>query len=48
MGIMDLLITELNENRTVQENGGIKRLHSEQYQFVQTENGLFKNIVKRN
>jgi hypothetical protein len=45
-GIMDLLVEELNNNRTeAQKEEGEKweRLHSEQYQIVQTENGVFRN-----
>lgn len=45
-GIMDLLVEELNNNLTEsQKEEGEKweRLHSEQYQIVQTENGVFRN-----
>ena len=46
MGIMDLIITELNRQEEIQRNGGVQRLHSEQYQIVQTEKGMFYNPVK--
>ena len=50
MKILDLLVEELNENLTdEQKENGEKweRLHSEQYQIVQTENGVFHNPVKQ-
>lgn len=49
MKLLDLIVEELNENLTTeQKESGEKweRLHSEQYQIVQTENGLFKNPRK--
>lgn len=49
-GIMDLLVEELNNNRTEeQKQSGEKweRLHSEQYQIVQTKDGTFHNPIKK-
>lgn len=49
-GIMDLLVEELNNNRTEeQKQNGEKweRLHSEQYQIVQTRDGVFYNHIKK-
>lgn len=49
MGIMDLIIEELNNNLTEEqkENGDSwERLNSDQYQIVQTENELFHNYSK--
>lgn len=49
-GIMDLLTEEMNNNRTEeQKQNGEKweRLHSEQYQIVQTRNGVFHNHIKK-
>lgn len=48
-GIMDLLVDAMNENLTdEQKENGEKweRLHNEQYQIVQTENGTFHNPIK--
>ncbi len=45
MGLLDLLIEELNKDEEIQKNGGVKRLHSEQYQIVQTDHGTFRNYV---
>ena len=47
MGILDTLIKELNKEEEIQKNGGIKRLHSEQYQIVQNERGTFRNPIKK-
>lgn len=50
MKILDLLVEELNKDLTdEQKENGEKwqRLHSEQYQIVQTENGVFKNPVNK-
>lgn len=49
MKLLDLIVEELNENLTEEqrENGEKwERLHSEQYQIVTTENGIFRNPVK--
>lgn len=49
MKLMDLLVNELNEGLTEEQkqNGEkFERLHSEPYQLVQTENGLFRNPIK--
>ena len=49
MGLLDLIIDELNDELTAeQKERGEKfeRLHSEQYQIVQTENGVFRNPIK--
>ena len=49
MGLLDLIVDELNEHLTdEQKENGEKwqRLHSEQYQIVQTENGIFRNPIK--
>ena len=49
MGLLDLIVDELNENLTdEQKENGEKwqRLHSDQYQIVQTENGIFRNPIK--
>ena len=49
MKLIDLIVEELNENLTEEqrENGEKwERLHSEQYQIVTTENGIFRNPVK--
>lgn len=46
MKIMDLLVEELNKTLPEdQKASGEKweRLHSKQYQIVQTENGIFHN-----
>ncbi len=51
MGLLDLIVDELNEHLTdEQKANGEKwqRLHSEQYQIVTTENGIFRNPIKRN
>lgn len=48
-GIMDLLVETLNEDLTEEqkENGEKwERMHSEQYQIVQTENGIFHNPIR--
>ncbi len=45
MKLLDLLIEELNKDEEIQKNGGVKRLHSEQYQIVQTDHGKFYNSV---
>ena|GEM_PF-5984857 len=48
--IMDLLVETLNEELTEeQRESGDKweRLHSEPYQIVQTENGIFHNPIKK-
>lgn len=50
MGLLDLIINELNENLTDEqkENGEkFERLHSEQYQIVTTENGTFRNPITK-
>lgn len=49
MKLMDLLVNELNEGLTEEQKQNdekFERLHSEQYQLVQTENGLFRNPIK--
>ena len=49
MGIMDVLIEEMNKNHTDEQKAkGEKweRLHSEQYRIVDTENGRFRVSVK--
>ena len=49
MSVLDLLIDELNKDLTAEqkENGEQwQRLHSEQYQIVQTENGKFFNPIE--
>lgn len=49
MKLLDLIVEELNENLTEEqrENGEKwEKLHSEQYQIVTTENGIFRNPVK--
>lgn len=48
MKIMDLIIEELNNNLPEQDKqNGEKweRLHSEQYQIIQTDHGTFHNQV---
>lgn len=48
MSILDLLVDELNSGLSDEQNGNgekWERLHNEQYQIVQTENGVFKNPV---
>ena len=50
MKILDLLINEFNENLTdEQKENGEKwqRLHSEQYQIIQTKDGVFKNPINQ-
>lgn len=47
MGILDFLVEELNKQEEIQKNGGVKRVHSEQYQIVQTKHGTFHNPVKK-
>ena len=50
MGLLDLIISELNENLTEEqkENGEkFERLHTEQYQIIQTENGIFRNPINK-
>lgn len=49
MKLMDLLVNELNECLTEEQKQNDEKfeiLHSEQYQIVQTENGLFRNTIK--
>ena len=49
MKLLDLIVEELNENLTdEQKENGEKweRLHSEQYQIVQTDHGTFHNQIK--
>lgn len=49
-GIMDLLVQELNNNLAEeQKQSGEKweRLHNEQYQIVQTIDGVFHNPIKK-
>jgi hypothetical protein len=45
MGIMDILVDELNKGKTENESKW-ERLHSEQYEIVQTKNGCFHNPIK--
>ena len=45
-GILDLIVDELNKQH--EKDGRFERLHSEQYQIVTTENGVFYNPVKSN
>ena len=45
MGIMDLIVEELNKDKK-ENDPKWQRLHSEQYQIVQTKNGCFHNPVK--
>lgn len=48
MKIMDLLVEELNEalsEEEKQQGEKWERLHSEQYQIVQTDHGVFHNSV---
>ena len=47
MKLMDLIVDELNNSLSdkQRENGEWERLHSEQYQIVKTENGLFHNPI---
>lgn len=50
MGLLDLIVEELNENLTEEqrEKGEkVQRLHNEQYQIVRTEKGTFRNSIKR-
>ena len=50
MGLLDLIVEEMNENLTEEqkENGEKwQRQHSEQYQIIQTENGIFRNPIKK-
>lgn len=49
-GIMDLLVQELNNNLAEEhKQSGEKweRVHSEQYQIVQTIDGVFHNPIKK-
>lgn len=46
MGLMDLIVEELNNNMPQKEfelGAKWERLYSEQYEIVQTENGKFRN-----
>ena len=43
MKVIDFLVNELNKQAGEET---FKRLHSEQYQIVQNENGIFKNKTK--
>lgn len=48
MKLLDLIINELNDNLSDEQKANgekFERLHSEQYQIVQTENGTFRNPV---
>ena len=50
MKLLDLIVNELNEGLTdEQKQNGEKfeRLYSEQYQIVTTENGIFRNPIKK-
>lgn len=50
MGLLDLIIDELNEKLIEEQKGNgekFERLHSEQYQIVQTENGIFRNPINK-
>lgn len=50
MGILDLIVDELNKNRgpdALSKGAKFERLHSEQYQIVTTENGMFYNPIKK-
>ena len=49
MGILDLIIDDLNKNRgpeAMKTGAKFERLHSEPYQIVTTENGIFYNPIK--
>lgn len=46
MGLMDLIVKEMNNNlpqKEVELGTKWKRLYSEQFEIVQTENGKFRN-----
>lgn len=50
MGLLDLIIDELNENLTDEQKAKgekFERLHSEPYQIIQNENGTFRNPIKK-
>lgn len=50
MGILDLIVDELNKNRgpeAMKTGAKFERLHSEQYQIITTENGMFYNPIKK-
>lgn len=47
MGIMDLIVEELNKDKSENEPKW-KRLHSEPYEIIQTKNGCFHNPIKVN
>ena len=51
MKLMDIIVEEYNKNLTEEQKAAgekVERLHSEQYQIVQTENGKFHVPVKTN
>ena len=50
MKIMDLIIEELNNNLPEQDKQNDEkweRLHSEQYQIIQTDHGTFHNQIRK-